>query len=1479
MARTFLLGLALLTVTACVNAAAQPAAKGPIVIWLEGESPSRASFEYEVQSWGPVFSDGKWLHVGLGKDQVPDPMPEGGMALSYEANAPMAGSYELWLRLGFEGVRAPLQWRVNGGEWTRFGPEDLTANLLEIGVWAEVGWGKLGSVDLREGRNALDIRCVEPGRDGRLIIALDCIAFVEGQGSFTPDGLLRPGQQYDAEIDRRAAEQVFRLPARGADATRPELPLDGPWQVARYDDPDMDKDTYEPVKALPRPEEYELKWRGIEVPGDARSRADLKFGHRLLYRARVEVPAEFEGQGFHLHFSGTNWIAGVFVNGQYVGGRQSVLVPWDVDVTRAVRPGEVNTVTIGIKSSWYALEPGENETIDHLRNRPYEGDFKENYRFVDAIYPSTKGEGDGLAVGIVNPVKLVATGPAYTSDIFIRTSVADRRLDADVTVTNATGEAADVSVLCEAVNERTGQVEKAFGPADVAVPAGGSEVVSLGGAWADPKLWWPEDHPDLYVMRTTVSRGGKPIDVQEELFGFREVSIEGKDFLLNGIAWHFWNWVDVGHVETQEQWLESYHAHKDRFHRIGSDSDGLWGCRERALDFFDRYGVPGRLSTCIDGMFITHNLANPLVWENFKNHVRQVVTAYRNHPSVMMYSLGNEMIFITARLAYNAQDNLKWMAKAQELSDLARELDPTRASFEDGAGDLNRRGEINCQHYTWPEGSSVPTESYSYGLREGEWVPTGTWDRSMDQYAWDGKRPLVQGEVFYYAGNVSAMAWVGGPDVYRGKSHANEAAARYARIGVEGARWQGVTAICPWVGALPEALVSFEPRAAFVREYNSCFYPGSTMQRTIKVFNDGHLDDALTLKWKVVLDGREAAAGEKTYQVPPGRAEQDSLEAQLPAVKARADGELEIELYARGERVFHDTRPVSVLPPLGRIDGLDADGLCVYDPEGTVNAWLDGIGQPHTAVKALDGLPDAAKVLLIGSSALSEENKDAEAQAIRTFVQAGKTAILLRQQHALEGDDLPVSGVHLAGQRPDEAPRPEFRAAGGQSGRIAFPVALAHPVLDGLKERDFFTWAGDETSFGLSYASAGSGAISLVQAGHELGLAPMLEIPVGRGSYLLCQMLVAEKLGVEPVADRLLHNMLAWAAQKAEAKPGKTVAYLADDGQLGAFLDQVGVKCDRAADLDAALAREANVRIVRATPQALAGLNERKQEVLSFCNDGGWLMLVGLDEEGLDAFNELVGFRHRIRPFRREAVVLQARADPLLLGLSDRDVNMVSNEVLAPWAHLFWVSDRTFTSVVDGREIASFGKVGNEYLTKLTNGLTNEDFWQYICYFGEGEQPPQVDFLYDRPETFTHMDIWGSGSYYFAKDIEVIFDGDEATAVPFAMAPITGKQEINFEPRTASTVTIRIKSFHPGTSDKKLVGIDNVELFRRVPDDFDGRVVLLTKPGGLVKYPLGKGGIVLNQVDYAREDTEENVQKKVAIYSNVLRNMGAAFGQ
>jgi hypothetical protein len=126
-----------------------------------------------------------------------------------------------------------------------------------------------------------------------------------------------------------------------------------------------------------------------------RQTAPLVFGHRLIYRTKIQVPAAAAGRGFQLHFSGTNWIVSVFVNGRLAGTHTGVWVPWDLDVTPHVKPGQVNELAVAVKGTYYALDPAGmgDKSLNAARNRPL--DRKEWSRWVAPMYPSTKGDGNG----------------------------------------------------------------------------------------------------------------------------------------------------------------------------------------------------------------------------------------------------------------------------------------------------------------------------------------------------------------------------------------------------------------------------------------------------------------------------------------------------------------------------------------------------------------------------------------------------------------------------------------------------------------------------------------------------------------------------------------------------------------------------------------------------------------------------------------------------------------------------------------------------------------------------------------------------------------------------------------------------------------------------------------------------------------------------------------------------------------------------
>jgi hypothetical protein len=200
------------------------------------------------------------------------------------------------------------------------------------------------------------------------------------------------------------------------------------------------------------------------------------------------------------------------------------------------------------------------------------------------------------------------------------------------------------------------------------------------------------------------------------------------------------------------------------------------------------------------------------------------------------------------------------------------------------------------------------------------------------------------------------------------------------------------------------------------------------------------------------------------------------------------------------------------------------------------------------------------------------------------------------------------------------------------------------------------------------------------------------------------------------------------------------------------------------------------------------------------------------------------------------------------------------------------VSDKVFSLVVDGEDVASFATTEQ---TRMIDGLLHGDFWKYTQYLsatGDG----MAEFRLDRPEILTRMHIWTDEAYYFPKDIELVFDG--STAKRLTLEDRAGRQSFALDGIAATIVALKVLSHYPNpTCEKDLVEIDEIEFLRQVPEDFGRRMVFLAKPGGLVKYPLGRGGIILNQIDYAAQDSEVNRNAKRAIFANLLRNMGASF--
>ena len=229
------------------------AAETPLV-WLEGEQPTHVNYPTKAEGVGhPEFlSERAWFRIGIDGNQVEREAPAEGVLVDYAFDAQAAGEYELWARIGYEFVRSPFDWRLDGGPWQSVAPDELTTDLMALSFWTEVAWLKLGKQPLAAGRHTLSFRLPKTmdaqGKPQRILFALDCLCLAAAE--FRPYQFFKPGEDHQTDRDREAASHVFRLPAAASPHTRVTLPLSGLWEICRHDER-LPGEVAAPIKDFP----------------------------------------------------------------------------------------------------------------------------------------------------------------------------------------------------------------------------------------------------------------------------------------------------------------------------------------------------------------------------------------------------------------------------------------------------------------------------------------------------------------------------------------------------------------------------------------------------------------------------------------------------------------------------------------------------------------------------------------------------------------------------------------------------------------------------------------------------------------------------------------------------------------------------------------------------------------------------------------------------------------------------------------------------------------------------------------------------------------------------------------------------------------------------------------------------------------------------------------------------------------------------
>jgi beta-galactosidase len=256
-------------------------------------------------------------------------------------------------------------------------------------------------------------------------------------------------------------------------------------------------------------------------------------------------------------------------------------------------------------------------------------------------------------------------------------------------------------------------------------------------------------------------------------------------------------------------------------------------------------------------------------------------------------------------------------------------------------------------------------------------------------------------------------------------------------------------------------------------------------------------------------------------------------------------------------------------------------------------------------------------------------------------------------------------------------------------------------------------------------------------------------------------------------------------------------------------------------------------------------------------------------------------------------VQFPAVRDPLSAGLSLSDVVMTTGERIARSKRDEWPSDDGFKYILDLDDIAPFstfpgpahwndpdttGPGSDTWPMNMVNGFLSDTTWRLIFSIHlERGDPTSWTTTLPREETITGIAIAPNKIYHQVTGIKLTFNDNPATAQEFELDPEQQTIELEVEPARAKTITVDLTKWEQ-SGRKDVIGVDNLWIRVKRPDDFGQRVKPLLNIGGLIKYPRGKGGILLSQYQFLENEANPaNAGKKATVLATLLRNLGAVF--
>ncbi|MGW4897805.1 glycoside hydrolase family 2 protein [Kitasatospora sp. NPDC004240] len=344
--------------------------------------------------------------------------------------------------------------------------------------------------------------------------------------------------------------------------------------------------------------------------GTVRDEWNAEAGHRAVYRKQVDLGTK-GAQRVQFVFDGCYFACTYYLNGTQVGFSRAGHLPQRVDATTAAHDG-VNTLAVVVDN--------RQSTISAFSTT--------------ALYWQYGG--------LIRDVRMERTEAAAIAGVTAEGDPADGKLTIRAQGTNTGSSAATVTVALkvQAPGASTALIDTT---AALTVPAGGGDAQPVTLTVPSPQLWSPAD-PKLYTLTVTPPAGrGQPATLHP---AFRSVTVSGGDVRINGTVVSglkgFNRHVDYPGLGRSEpdglavRELREFHAKGFRILRPGH-----YAATPALLEEADRLGMLIVSEIPVQQMTGTA-LATAPVQAFAKDQLKRMIDRDRGHPSVIIWSVGNE---------------------------------------------------------------------------------------------------------------------------------------------------------------------------------------------------------------------------------------------------------------------------------------------------------------------------------------------------------------------------------------------------------------------------------------------------------------------------------------------------------------------------------------------------------------------------------------------------------------------------------------------------------------------------------------------------------------------------------------------------------------------------------------------------------------------------------------------------------------------